>query len=137
MWEKLKRSWIRQREKKIIPLWFPYGIAASLIIGLGAFYFMNKKDTAELVKPVIVESKTAPAPVSNTDIATIDQITKENIQKEKKNAKPAIEKLAVNSISVPVSRPVPVVSPLDAVSSSREICRLRQLNAIWRLQVGG
>ncbi|RTZ49466.1 hypothetical protein EJ377_02250 [Chryseobacterium arthrosphaerae] len=63
-------------------------------------------------------------PVSNTDIATIDQITKENIQKEKKNAKPAIEKLAVNSISVPVSRPVPVVSPLDAVSSSREICRL-------------
>lgn len=120
VWEKVEEKLDTPKEKKkIIPLWFPYGIAASLIIGLGAFYFMNKKDTAELVKPVIAESKTAPDPVSNTDIATIDQITKENIQKEKKNAKPAIEKLAVNSISVPVSRPAPVVSPLDAVSSSR------------------
>ncbi|MGG7550941.1 T9SS type A sorting domain-containing protein [Chryseobacterium arthrosphaerae] len=120
VWEKVEEKLDTPKEKKkIIPLWFPYGIAASLIIGLGAFYFMNKKDTAELVKPVIAESKTAPAPVFNTDIATIDQITKENIQKEKKNAKPVIEKLAVNSISVPVSRPAPVVSPLDAVSSSR------------------
>ncbi len=119
VWEKVEEKLDAKKEKKkIIPLWFPYGIAASLIIGLGAFYFIDKKNTDAPVKPVIAENKTVQKPVSKTDIAKIDQITKENIQKEKKNTQPAIEKLAVNSISVPDPAPVsvPVLIP-PAVSS--------------------
>lgn len=119
VWGKVEEKLDTKKEKKkIIPLWFPYGIAASLIIGLGAFYFIDKKNTDAPVKPVIAENKTVQKPVSKTDIAKIDQITKENIQKEKKNTQPAIEKLAVNSISVPDPAPVsvPVLIP-PAVSS--------------------
>ncbi|REC46607.1 T9SS type A sorting domain-containing protein [Chryseobacterium pennipullorum] len=122
VWEKVEQKLDTKKEKKkIVSPWLPYGIAASLIIGCGAFYFMNKKETADLVNPstVIAESKTAPKAVSKTDIAAIDRITKENINKEKKNAKPAIEKLAVNSTPVPIPNPVSDVPPLVTAPSSR------------------
>ncbi|SIQ51476.1 hypothetical protein [Chryseobacterium sp. RU33C] len=44
VWGKIEEKLDKKEEKKkIIPIWLPYGIAASLMIGLGAFYFMNKK----------------------------------------------------------------------------------------------
>ena len=68
----------KEEKKRIIPVWFPYGIAASLIIGLGAFYFISKKENIEPVKPVIVENRTSPSP----KIATIDSTIQSNIKKE-------------------------------------------------------
>lgn len=118
VWEKVEEKLDTQKEKKkIIPLWFPYGIAVSLIIGLGAFYFMDKKDTTESMKPVVAENKTIQGPVSKTDIAKIDQTTKENIQKEKKNMKPVAEKLAINTYPAPVPVP-PAIAPSPPVGDN-------------------
>lgn len=118
VWEKVEEKLDTKKEKKkIIPLWFPYGIAASLIIGLGAFYFMNKKDTTESIKPVVAKNKTIQGPVSQTDIAQIDQTTKENIQKEKKNMKPVTEKLAINTYSAQIPAP-PAIAPSPPVGDN-------------------
>ncbi|MBM7419358.1 MULTISPECIES: vWA domain-containing protein [Chryseobacterium] len=67
-------------KKKIIPIWFPYGIAASLIIGLGAFYFINKNDVSEINKPEIAQNTVSPK--VNSDMKSIDSMVKSNIEKE-------------------------------------------------------
>lgn len=82
VWDKIEEKLDKKEEKKrMIPLWLPYGIAASLIIGLGAFYFMNKKESAEPLQPVIAENTTSRGPITQTDIAKIDRTIKENIRK--------------------------------------------------------
>lgn len=95
VWEKVEEKLDEKKDKKkIIPAWLPYGIAASLIIGMGALYFLNKKEVTESVKSAIVEHKAAPKPSLNNHIATIDHITKENIQKEK-NKKHIVEETVI------------------------------------------
>ena len=70
----------KEDKKKIIPIWFPYGIAASLIIGLGAFYFINKNDVSEINKPVIAQNTISPK--VNSNVQAIDSMVKSNIEKE-------------------------------------------------------
>lgn len=83
VWDKIEEKLDKKEDKKkTIPLWLPYGIAASLMIGLGAFYFMNKKETAEPLQPVIAENTSSNGPINKTDIAKIDRTIKENIRKE-------------------------------------------------------
>lgn len=84
VWGKIEEKLDKKEEKKrVIPIWLPYGIAASLIIGLGAFYFINNKKIAEPLKPVIAQNTASRGPVTKTDIAKIDSTIKNNIQKEK------------------------------------------------------
>lgn len=83
VWGKIEEKLDKKEEKKrTIPLWLPYGIAASLMIGLGAFYFMNKKEVAEPLKPIVAENTTSRGPINKTDIAKIDSTIKDNIRKE-------------------------------------------------------
>lgn len=83
VWGKVEEKLDTKEEKKrIIPLWLPYGIAASLMIGLGAFYFMNKKAVAEPLQPVIVKNPTSRGPINRVDIVKIDSKIKDNIRKE-------------------------------------------------------
>lgn len=70
----------KESKKKIIPVWFPYGIAASLIIGLGAFYFINKNNASEIEKPATVHNRVSPE--TNSNVQTIDSMVKSNIEKE-------------------------------------------------------
>lgn len=110
VWGKIEEKLDKKEEKKrIIPVWFPYGIAASLMIGLGALYFLNKNNTVESVKPAIVEIRSLQEQVVSTHVATIDSITKDNIQREKEKNKsnPIVEKLAVNSNPVPIPLKAP------------------------------
>jgi len=74
--EKLEK---KEDKKKIIPLWFPYGIAASLIIGLGTFYFINKKEVVDISKPNLVQNTVSP---KANNIQKIDSTVKANIEKE-------------------------------------------------------
>lgn len=107
VWERVEEKLDAKKEKKkMVPFWLPYGVAASLIIGCGAFYFMSKKDTVEHIKPVIAENRTAPRPVTKTDIRGIDSLTKKNILKEKKNTEPVVEKLAIHVAPAPPPNPV-------------------------------
>ncbi|MCE3076266.1 vWA domain-containing protein [Chryseobacterium gwangjuense] len=70
----------KENRKRIIPIWFPYGIAASLIIGLGAFYFINKNDVLEIKKPAIAHNTASPK--INSNIQIIDSTIQSNIKKE-------------------------------------------------------
>ncbi|MDR6528854.1 MULTISPECIES: vWA domain-containing protein [Chryseobacterium] len=117
VWGKIEEKLDHKEEKKrTIPIWFPYGVAASLVIGLGALYFLNTKDASESVQQSIADISTSNESVASTNIAQIDSITKMNIQKDKNNAEPAVEKIAVHTDPVPgqpfdVAMPLPVPAP--------------------------
>lgn len=80
VWAKVEEKLDKKEDKKrIVPIWFPYGIAASLIISLGAFYFINKNDVSEINKPVIAQKTVSPK--VNSDVQAIDSTVKSNIEK--------------------------------------------------------
>ncbi|MDF2932583.1 MAG: hypothetical protein K0R36_1914 [Chryseobacterium sp.] len=81
VWVKVEAKLDKKEEKKkVIPIWFPYGIAASLIIGLGAFYFINKNNVSEINKPQIAQNTISPK--VNPKVQVIDSTVKSNIEKE-------------------------------------------------------
>ena len=81
VWAKVEEKLDKKEEKKrVIPIWFPYGIAASLIIGLGAFYFINKKEVVDISKPNLVQNNVLPK--VNSRVEVIDSTVKSNIEKE-------------------------------------------------------
>lgn len=113
VWESIEQKLDKKEEKKkTIPFWLPYSIAASVIIGLGAFYFVNKKNSTELLKPVIADNTTVHDHAASVNIIKIDSITKQNIQKVKKKTEPITEKLAVNKRFVPAPLRIPAPQPL-------------------------
>lgn len=108
VWAKVEERLDKKEDKKkIISIWFLYGIAASLIIGLGAFYFINKNDVSEIDKPAIAQNKALPE--SSSNIQSIDSTVKSNIEKEihaqKEVQKPEI--LAYESVVT-----MPTISPI-------------------------
>lgn len=88
----------KENKKRLLPIWIPYGIAASLLIGFGAFYFLDKKETTP--SPII--AKTTPKEIENPSILKIDSTIISNIKEEQANPnvssepKLAFEKPRVN-----------------------------------------
>jgi|UPI0006476185 hypothetical protein len=87
VWAKVEERLDKKEEKKkILPMWLPYGIAASLLIGSGIFYFNNKKENVTITKPVIAQNTVILQ--KNTVVAVpehiqkVDSMLKENIQNE-------------------------------------------------------
>ena len=81
VWAKVEEKLDKKQDKKrIVPIWIPYGIAASLMIGFGAFYFMNKKEAIDVSKKAIARNTDSPKVNSNVQI--IDSTIKSNIEKE-------------------------------------------------------
>ncbi|MCQ9638007.1 von Willebrand factor type A domain-containing protein [Chryseobacterium sp. WG14] len=117
VWGKIEEKLDHKEEKKrMIPIWFPYGIAASLVIGLGVLYFLNTNDASESVQQSIADISTSKESVVNPNIAQINSIIKENIQKDKNNTNPAVEKIAVqtdpvSATSIDTAMPLPVHVP--------------------------
>lgn len=82
VWAKVEEKLDKKEEKKrIFPAWLPYGVAASLVIGLGAFYFISKNKTVDPSKPVIAENRMKTSPEKNT-VQAVDSTVKSNIEKE-------------------------------------------------------
>jgi len=108
VWAKVEEKLDKKQEKKRnIPMWIPYGIAASLLIGSGIFYFTTKKENVEIVQPTIAKNVVSEkAPSVSEHIQTIDSTVKANIQSEILPSPPA--KIAYQS---PV--PMPSVSVPD------------------------
>ncbi|KQT18596.1 hypothetical protein ASG31_07735 [Chryseobacterium sp. Leaf404] len=79
VWAKVEEK-LDQKEdrKRIVPIWFPYGIAASLIMGLGVFYFIDK-NSDEPVKSQIVQITKE---YNQKPITEIDSIVLSNIKRE-------------------------------------------------------
>lgn len=117
VWGKIEEKLDKKEEKKrSIPLWLPYGIAASLVIGMGAFYFMNKKEAAKPLKPVIAENTTLRGPINKTDIAKIDRTIKDNIRKEELpvSVPVAHQSSPVTGIDSHMSLPTRIIRPVEA-----------------------
>ncbi|CAM3153215.1 VWA domain-containing protein [Chryseobacterium flavum] len=120
VWEKIEEKLDQKKEKRrIVPFWLPYGVAASLMVGSGAFYFLNKEETLQSNSSMLTGSIIKET-VPDNHIAQIDHITKENIRKEKQKIEPATEKVAVNTNKVSVTSSdilQPVALPLNRSSS--------------------
>ncbi|MCW3169513.1 von Willebrand factor type A domain-containing protein [Chryseobacterium sp. 09-1422] len=81
VWAKVEEKLDKKEDKKrTVPVWFPYGIAASLIIGLGALYFIDRKEVVDISKPQIVENKVSEK--LKTNIQATDSLVKSNIQRQ-------------------------------------------------------
>jgi hypothetical protein len=109
VWAKVEEKLDKRRKKsKIVPIWLPYGIAASLLIGSGIFYFSNKKDNAEVTQQIIAKniSENKPSAAISEHIQKADSIIKVNIQKE---TLPPVT-MAAEAPPVAIQAPFPVVS---------------------------
>ncbi|SEF49649.1 Ca-activated chloride channel family protein [Halpernia humi] len=106
IWNKIEEK-LDQKETKrrILPIWLPYGIAASLLIGSGIFYF-NSKNSVETEKLQIAVNKDFPVekPIENPENRKIDETIKSNIAKEK-----AVEKTNVIAMQVPTATKNPEI----------------------------
>lgn len=81
VWAKVEEKLDKKEDqKRVIPIWFSYGIAASLVIGLGAFYVINKKEVVDISKPQITQNTVSPK--VNHKVQVIDSTVKSNIEKE-------------------------------------------------------
>ncbi|STC94159.1 hypothetical protein [Chryseobacterium carnipullorum] len=102
VWGKVEEKLDQKEEKKrILPVWFPYGIAASVILGLGVLYFLDKKETTAPGNPVIAEKPKDH--LQRNQIQTIDSTVKSNIEKEIEVSKSPQEPpaLAYENIQIP------------------------------------
>lgn len=113
VWAKVEEKLdTKEKKKRMIPIWLPYGIAASLMIGVGGFFFFNEKDnTAEPAKSVMAKNTVAPNHTiaqPTEKIQKIDQIVKSNIEKEILAPPPVVkvQDYAVNSTYISSSSPV-------------------------------
>lgn len=120
VWAKVEEKLDTKEHKKrrILPIWLPYGIAASLMIGVGGFYFFNEnKNGVDPTKPVIAKNTMAlndtPLVAPSEKIQKIDQMVKENI--EKKNLAPAPIVMLESSAGLafnPYIAPSPISDPV-------------------------
>jgi Ca-activated chloride channel family protein len=121
----------KEDKKRIIPAWIPYGIAASLIIGLGAFYFLAKKENTELKNSLIVnnrEGNQSKNTIHKIESTIASEITKETSAQKKPNQ----SIIAYNIPPVEMMQP-PVVASLyneipHLVSNYPEISNERTTN---------
>lgn len=114
--EKLDKK--EQKKSKTIPIWLPYGIAASLLIGSGIFYFSGKKDNVEVTQQVIAKniiSENKPSAAISEHVQKADSIIKVNIQKE---TLPPVT-IAAEAPPVAIQAPFPVVSSTPLASPAR------------------
>ncbi|WBX98154.1 TonB-dependent receptor plug domain-containing protein [Chryseobacterium gambrini] len=114
--EKLDKK--EQKKSKTIPIWLPYGIAASLLIGSGIFYFSSKKENAEVTQEVIAKniiSENKPSVAISEHVQKADSIIKVNIQKE---TLPPVT-IAAEVPPVAIQAPFPVVSSTPLASPAR------------------
>jgi hypothetical protein len=124
VWANVEERLDKKEEKKsrIIPMWLPYGIAASLLIGSGIFYFTNKKENAEITKPVLAQNTVIPqkntATVVPEHIQKVDSMVKANIQNDILPLPPTA--IAYQSASSVYIAP-PLSSPVYEMAAPQEV----------------
>ena len=121
VWAKVEEKLDRKEEKKskTVPIWLPYGVAASLLIGSAIFYFSNKKEHAEVTQQIIAKniiSENKPSVAVSEHIQKMDRTIKVNIQKE---TLPSVTMAAEAPASMIVT-PLPVISSVPAASPAHD-----------------
>ncbi|SHE80665.1 hypothetical protein [Chryseobacterium takakiae] len=135
VWNRIEEKLDQKEEKKKrkISAWLPYGIAASLIIASGIFYFTSTADTSTIHQPVIANKSTIQktySPQISEHIRNTDSTLKVNIQKTMvpsaavKLARNETPKLYTPSLTYPAQEIT------SAPSSDKEITKIAEEHAM-------
>jgi hypothetical protein len=125
----------KQNKKKNIPVWIPYGIAASLLIGSGIFYFNDQKENKNASRPVIAQRAIHDQKDTSSEvpehILKLDSMVKNNMQKDilpVASAKIAYEKVPELYTSSPVFEMNTPASDAASVSEKNRMDTLKRQN---------
>jgi hypothetical protein len=128
----------KQDKKKNIPAWIPYGIAASLLIGSGIFYFNDQKENKNPSRPVIAQHAIYDQKDTSSEvpehILKLDSMVKSNMQKDVlpvAAAKIAYEKVPepyMSPLSSPVYEMKAPASDATSVSEKNRMDTLKRQN---------
>lgn len=128
VWEKVENRLDEidnKTKKRIIPIWLPYSIAASLVFTLGLIYFFNQKE--EISDTSIVASNETSKTINNQDfknnsdstkIAKLDQSVKQNIKKSHLNETLKNDSPLKSTVSLPQVLVAAKISNQDNESSN-------------------
>lgn len=111
-------------KKRIIPIWLPYSIAASLVFTFGIMYFFNQKeeisDTSKIASnetSKVINNQGFNNDLDNTNIAKLDQSIKQNIEKSQLN-ETSNNNLVKKKVSSPQVLAATKISNQDSESSN-------------------
>lgn len=128
----------KQNKKKNIPAWIPYGIAASLLIGSGIFYFNDKKENKNVSQPVMAQNVTHDQKDTSSEapehILKLDSMVRSNMQKDilpvtaAKIAYEKVPELYTSPLSSPVFEMNTPASDAASVSEKNRMDTLKRQN---------
>lgn len=111
-------------KKRIIPIWLPYSIAASLVFTFGIMYFFNQKeeisDTSKIASnetSKVINNQGFNNDLESANIAKLDQSIKQNIEKSQLN-ETSNNNLVKKKVSSPQVLAATKISNQDSESSN-------------------
>ena len=111
-------------KKRIIPIWLPYSIAASLVFTFGIMYFFNQKETisnhsniASNGSDELIDNQNFKNNLDSAKIAKLDQSIKQNIKESHLNETSKNDNIVKTKISLPQALADHSISNQENVSS--------------------
>ena len=111
-------------KKRIIPIWLPYSIAASLVFTFGIMYFFNQKETisnysniASNGRDELIDNQNFKNNLDSAKIAKLDQSIKQNIKESHLNETSKNDNIVKTKISLPQALADHSISNQENVSS--------------------
>ena len=111
-------------KKRIIPIWLPYSIAASLVFTFGIMYFFNQKEEvsnhsniASNASNELIDNQNFKNNLDSAKIAKLDQSIKQNIKESHLNETSKNDNIVKTKISLPQALADHSISNQENVSS--------------------
>lgn len=111
-------------KKRIIPIWLPYSIAASLVFTFGIMYFFNQKETISNYSNIasngsdeLIDNQNFKNNLDSAKIAKLDQSIKQNIKESHLNETSKNDNIVKTKISLPQVLGASKISNEENVSS--------------------
>ena len=111
-------------KKRIIPIWLPYSIAASLVFTFGIMYFFNQKETISNYSNIasngsdeLIDNQNFKNNLDSAKIAKLDQSIKQNIKESHLNETSKNDNIVKTKISLPQVLGASKISNQENVSS--------------------
>ena len=111
-------------KKRIIPIWLPYSIAASLVFTFGIMYFFNQKETISNHSNIasngsneLIDNQVFKNNLDSAKIAKLDQSIKQNIKESHLNETSKNDNILKTKISLPQVLGASKISNQENVSS--------------------
>ena len=111
-------------KKRIIPIWLPYSIAASLVFTFGIMYFFNQKETISNYSNIasngsneLIDNQNFKNNLDSAKIAKLDQSIKQNIKESHLNETSKNDNILKTKISLPQALADHSISNQENVSS--------------------